>query len=67
MFFNHVWGKADALLFFQGRLFFHHVDGTKAKANAGAPSVLVAYGEHNADCLSRAKINGQLVRLITAS
>ena len=47
MFFDHVWGKADALLFLRGRLHFHHVDGTRAVANAGAPSVLVAYGKTN--------------------
>ena len=39
-----VWGKADALLFLHGRLFFHHVNGTRASSNSGAPSVLVAYG-----------------------
>lgn len=66
MFFEHVWGKADALLFFEGRLYFHHVDGTRAKANAGAPSVLVAYGKQNADCLEGTKIAGRFVRLIPA-
>lgn len=41
MFFSQVWPKASAILFIEGRLHFHHVDGTRAKANAGAPSVLV--------------------------
>jgi hypothetical protein len=53
MFFDHVWGKADALLFLRGRLHFHHVDGTRAAANSGAPSVLIAYGRQNVDCLRR--------------
>jgi hypothetical protein len=53
MFFDHVWGKADALLFIRGRLHFHHVDGTRAAANAGAPSVLVAYGAENVAALER--------------
>lgn len=61
MFFDHVWGKADALLFFKGRLYFHHVDGTRAKANSGAPSVLVAYGKDNATMLRSCGIAGQFV------
>lgn len=40
-----VWGKASAVLFLEGRLHFHYVDGRRAQANAGAPSCLVAYGE----------------------
>lgn len=47
MFFEHVWDKATALVFIRGRIHFHHPDGTRAKANAGAPSVLVAYGNSN--------------------
>lgn len=44
MFFQSVWPRASALLFLRGRLHFHHVDGSRAKANSGAPSVLVGYG-----------------------
>jgi len=44
MFFNWVWNHADALFFIEGRLHFHRIDGVRAKANAGAPSVLCAYG-----------------------
>lgn len=61
MFFEQVWEKADAVLFLRGRLHFHHVDGTRAKANSGAPSVLVAYGPDNAACLGRCGIDGRLV------
>ena len=61
MFFDNVWGQADAILFLKGRLVFHNVDGTKARANAGAPSCLVAYGEHNADCLLRCSIRGKWI------
>jgi hypothetical protein len=39
-----VWERADAVLFLHGRLHFHYPDGTRAAANSGAPSVLVAYG-----------------------
>lgn len=63
MFFEHVWGKADAVLFLRGRLHFHHVDGARAAANAGAPSVLVAYGEHNVQALRDSGIDGQLCLL----
>lgn len=52
MFEELVWGRASALLFLTGRLFFHHADDTRAVANAGAPSVLVAYGTQNAKTLS---------------
>lgn len=63
MFFDHVWNKADALLFFKGRLYFHHVDGKRANANAGAPSVLIAYGSNNVQALENAKHLGMFVKL----
>lgn len=63
MFFDHVWTKADAVLFIKGRLHFHHVDGRRAKANSGAPSVLVAYGAQNALSLEDSGIEGKLVCL----
>jgi hypothetical protein len=53
-FVREVWGKATALLFLHGRLHFHHADGTRAAANSGAPSVLVAYGDSDAERLSAA-------------
>ena len=59
MFFEQVWDKATALLFIRGRLHFHHVDGTRASANAGAPSVLVAYGKTDAGILKRCAIEGK--------
>lgn len=63
MFFDQVWNKADALLFIEGRLHFHHVDGSRAKGNSGAPSVIVAYGKDNAELLANAPIKGKYVRL----
>lgn len=62
-FHKHVWQRADALLFLEGRLHFYHVNGQRAKANAGGPSVLIAYGKRNADTLERCAIAGALVRL----
>lgn len=62
MFFEHVWRRADAVLFIEGRLHFHHVDGSKAAANAGAPSCLVAYGENNVRKLDQSGL-GMIVKL----
>ena len=63
MFFDHVWPKAQAVLFLEGRLYFHHVCGRKASANAGAPSVLVAYGSANAECLKSCTLAGRYLAL----
>ena len=63
IFFDTVWDKADAILFLRGRLYFHHVDGTRASANAGAPSVLIAYGIRDAEILRNSKIAGKFIRL----
>ncbi len=64
MFHRHGWCKADAMLFLRGRLHFHLPDGTRAKSNAGGPSVLIAYGGANVDSLKESGIKGQLVRLM---
>ena len=63
MFFEEVWGKADAVLFLRGRLYFHHVDGRRASANAGAPSCLIAYGVSNVEAIERSGIKGILISL----
>lgn len=63
MFFEHVWPMASGLLFLRGRLHFHHVCGKRASANAGAPSVLIAYNKDNAEALSRCGLNGQYLTL----
>lgn len=63
MFFRQIWEKADAVLFIKGRLFFYYVDGTRAKANSGAPSVLVAYGEKNKEILKHCAIEGKFLEL----
>jgi hypothetical protein len=60
-FFDHVWKKASGLLFVEGRLHFRHADGRRAKGNAGAPSVLIAYGMAMAERLAYAKIPGAFV------
>jgi phage N-6-adenine-methyltransferase len=63
MFFERVWERASGLLFLQGRLNFHYADGTRAKANAGAPSVLCAYGSDDRDVLAACRLGGKFVPL----
>lgn len=62
-FVSEVWRKADALLFLHGRLHFHHADGERARANSGAPSVLVAYGAEASRRLLECKLDGSFVDL----
>jgi phage N-6-adenine-methyltransferase len=62
-FFKDVWNRASGLLFLEGRIYFHHHCGEKARANAGAPSVLVAYGKENKKRLRSSGINGKFVDL----
>jgi hypothetical protein len=67
MFFDYVWERATALLFIRGRLHFYHVDGTRSTLNAGAPSVLAAYGVEDMlfleEALINRKINGRFITL----
>jgi hypothetical protein len=62
MFVDEVWSKATAMLFIYGRLHFHHIDGTRAKANSGAPSVLIAYSEEDAEILYSCGIEGKYIK-----
>lgn len=78
-FFRCVWEAADAMLFLEGRLHFHvHQDtwferkgkppvfvarGEATPTNSGAPSVLIAYGRDNADCLAGCGLAGAFVPL----
>lgn len=78
-FHENVWRAADAVLFLEGRLHFHVAEDTtffqKGKdpifvkrgdptpTNAGAPSVLIAYGEQDTDMLAEAQLPGQFVPL----
>ena len=62
-FVEQVWGKATAVRFLHGRLHFHRPDGTRAPANAGAPSVLIAYGDQDAHALASASVPGTFLRI----
>ena len=63
MFFDYVWDHASAVLFLKGRINFHLPDGRKSERNAGAPSVLVAYGDLDVDHLAKADLAGKFVLL----
>lgn len=58
-----IWSKAYGVFFFLGRLYFYHRNGERAKHNAGAPSVLVAYNRANVAAIERAKLPGKLIRI----
>jgi len=58
---KYVWAKSDALLFFKKRLTFYHSTFKKAAFNAGAPSVLIAYGSDNVTALYQSKLSGTFV------
>ena len=62
-FFDFIWDMAGALLFIKGRLYFHDVEGKRAKANSGGPSVLVAYGDENVLRLKYSTIAGKFIKL----
>lgn len=62
-FHRFVWERATGVLFLKGRLHFHFPDGQRAPANAGAPSVLIAYGHEDRDILAAAAIEGQFIPL----
>lgn len=56
MFYDNVWGHADAVLFIKRRPHFCYADGTKSKANCGAPIALIAYGLENAVVLRASEL-----------
>lgn len=66
MFHRWGWDCADAMLFLRGRLHFHNVKGERAKANAGGPSVLIAYGQENAVSLRECGLPGRYIDLVQA-
>ena len=62
MFFESVWSSATAILFLKGRLKFYTVDG-KQGGTAGAPSVLIAYGNEMAERLKSCGLPGKFIQL----
>ena len=62
-FHRHVWRRARAILFLEGRLTFLRGNGIPGLCNAGAPSCLIAYGETCAKILLACKLPGHFVAL----
>lgn len=60
-FVSEVWNAAEAVLFLHGRPHFHHGDGTRGKANSGAPICLIAYGDAAANRLDTCTLLGSFV------
>jgi hypothetical protein len=58
---KYIFPAADSMLFIDGRINFLNAAGMRARMNAGAPSVLIAYGDENVDCLASCKIKGKHV------
>lgn len=58
-FHKYVWPSCDSILFIEGRIAFHNTAGIKAKMTGGAPSCLIAYGEHNVDAIASSGIKGK--------
>lgn len=56
-----VFPYADGFLFISGRINFHTPDGVRCKNPSGAPSVLIAYGTENFECLKYCGISGAIV------
>jgi len=61
-FFDHVWDKATGILFLKGRLKFHKPNG-ELGGTSGSPSVLIAYGEAEAEVLKSCKLKGKYIRI----
>jgi hypothetical protein len=66
MFVDHVWSRANGILFLKGRVCFCRPDGSSA-AEAGAPSVLVSYDyrstRRNYNCLKSCRLAGQFLAI----
>lgn len=60
---QHVLHGADSILFLAGRIQFHRADGTPSGNSAGAPSCLVAYGQHAINKLENSYLNGKHILL----
>lgn len=63
---DYVWPLADGVLFLRGRVSFRLPGGGRS-GPAGAPSVLIAYGQHNADALRTCGLPGAFVPLSDGS
>jgi hypothetical protein len=61
-FFDFVWDRATAIFFMKGRVRFYKPNG-EIGGTAGSPSVLIAYGEKDAEVLQNCSLPGKFVRI----
>ena len=59
---NVVFPKAKGILFMKGRIKFHREDGTIGES-PGCGSILVAFGEENAETLRSSNIEGRYIQV----
>lgn len=62
MFQDVVFPKAKGILFMKGRIKFHREDGTIGES-PGCGSILVAFGEENAETLRSSNIEGRYIQV----
>lgn len=62
MFQDVIFPNATAILFMRGRIKFYRPDGTKGDS-PGCGSVLISFGEGNAEALEKSNIPGKFIRL----
>lgn len=59
---RYVFPKAKGILFMKGRIKFHREDGTIGES-PGCGSILVAFGEENAETLRSSNIEGRYIQV----
>ena len=57
------WDRADALLFFRGRLHFYHADGTRGRQQCRPPAFPAPYATRTDARLEASGIDGKFIRL----
>lgn len=62
-FWNNIWDCASGIIFLRNRLYFCDINGKRARSNAGAPSVLVSYGNECFDILKHSNIDGKFFKI----
>lgn len=62
MFQDVIFPNATAILFMRGRIKFYRPDGTQGDS-PGCGSVLISFGDGNAEALEKSNIPGKFIRL----
>ena len=58
-----IFPSATSMLIIKGRITFESPDGVKPNGGAGCGSILVAYGQDNAEVLRDCSIEGKFINL----